>query len=43
MKENNEECREKERKMKKLKEGNEKCGKKGADGHLENKKVKRRE
>jgi hypothetical protein len=41
--ENNEECRENERKMKKLKEGKEKCRKKGTDGHLENKKVKRRE
>jgi hypothetical protein len=29
--------------MKKLKERKEKCGKKGAEGHLENKKVKRRE
>jgi hypothetical protein len=29
--------------MKKLKEGKEKCGKNVADGHLENKKVKRRE
>ena len=29
--------------MKKLKEGKEKCGKKGAGRHLENKKLKRRE
>jgi len=43
MKENNEEYRQNERKMKKLKKGKEKCGIKGAGGHLENKEVKRRE
>jgi hypothetical protein len=42
MKENNEEYRENERKINKSKEGKEKCGKRGADGRLENKKVKRR-
>jgi len=43
MKENNEEYRQNERKMKKLKERKEKCWKKGADRHLESKKLKRRE
>jgi hypothetical protein len=43
MKESNEEYSENDRKMKKLKEEKEKYEKKGADGHLENKNVKRRE